>query len=153
MRKLVTLIGRVAFWILWPALYVYMRGSRRTRVLVMHDDEVLVIKHWLGRDFWQLPGGGLHKKEAVLVGAARELLEETGIVAAYADLQYLGAEHAKVAGIPLVQEYVCLTVTVKPQVTMQKIEIRTYAWLHKTDHAVVASRSLMRALDRLQHST
>lgn len=150
MKKLLTLLGRMAFWASWPVLYIYMRGSRRTRVLVVCADEILVVKHWLGRDFWQLPGGGLHKKEDVVVGAARELREETGITVSTTDLRHLGSQQTTVVNIPLIHEYVLLQVGAKPTVTMQKLEIRNYTWLHVEDRAVLASRSLVSALAYLK---
>ena len=42
------------------------------------DGRVLLIRQSYGRQTWQFPGGGLHKKEAPEDGARRELREETG---------------------------------------------------------------------------
>src|SRR5688572_27485111 len=75
-----TALGRVGFWVSLPALYIYLRPSRRTRVLVHSEGKVLVVKPWLGSGKWILPGGGLHRHEDSSVGAARELREETGII-------------------------------------------------------------------------
>lgn len=40
-------------------------------------DDVLVVKE-SGRDFWDLPGGGMEHGESVRAAAARELKEEVG---------------------------------------------------------------------------
>lgn len=85
------LIGRAAFWLAWPLLYVYFYSSRRTRVLVVAGDEVLLVKPWLASGRWSLPGGGLHRHEDPRAGAVRELYEETGIEVAQGDLRELSA--------------------------------------------------------------
>ena len=72
-------MGRVAFWLSWPALFAYLPFTTRTRVLVVADQEVLVTKGWLGSGKWVLPGGGLHRRELPLAGVLRELAEETGM--------------------------------------------------------------------------
>jgi 8-oxo-dGTP pyrophosphatase MutT (NUDIX family) len=82
--------GRLAFWASWPALAFYLRGSRRTRVLVVQGEKVLVTKAWLGDGRWLLPGGGLHRGEVALDGVRRELREETGLVLPPATFQYKG---------------------------------------------------------------
>lgn len=74
------LIGRIAFWLSWPALWVYLRGSRRARVIVITGDKVLLVKLWLSAGSWILPGGGIHRGENHLAAAVREVREETGVV-------------------------------------------------------------------------
>lgn len=77
--KLWSLMGRVAFWLGWPALWLQLRGSQRTRVVITADKQVVLVKGWLGTGQWSLPGGGVHKGEAPLTGAIREVQEETGL--------------------------------------------------------------------------
>lgn len=71
--------GNIAFWICWPLLYVYLLRGKRTRLLLVADGKVLVVKGWLGSGKWILPGGGLHWHEDPLGGVLRELREEAGI--------------------------------------------------------------------------
>jgi ADP-ribose pyrophosphatase YjhB (NUDIX family) len=56
-----------------------LRGSKRTRLLVVSGNSIIVTKRWLGEGKWSLPGGGLHREEESLDGALRELHEETGL--------------------------------------------------------------------------
>ncbi len=79
MKKLWVKFGVAAFWLSWPLLFIYLFRSRRTRILVVSGNKVLVLKNWLSNGGWILPGGGLHGGEEPRAGAARELLEETGI--------------------------------------------------------------------------
>ena len=79
MKKLWALSGRIAFWCTWPALWLYLRSSTRTRVIVHAEGKILVHKKWLGNGGWALPGGGLHGGEDSRLGAVRETYEEAGI--------------------------------------------------------------------------
>ena len=71
--------GVALYWLTWPGLWLYLRSSQRTRVLVVCDNQVLLVKTWLGDGKWSLPGGGLHKREDPRQGGRRELLEETSL--------------------------------------------------------------------------
>lgn len=90
MKKLLGIMGVIAFWLAWPLLWVYFRRGLRTRVIVEHDGYVLVVKTWLGTGKWILPGGGLHRNEKPGAGAVRELQEETGLQLNIKQLQSLG---------------------------------------------------------------
>ena len=81
MKTLWQNIGIVAFWALLPALHIYLRIGRRTRVAVTHDKHLLVVKPWLGNGKWSLPGGGVHRSENPTQAVKRELFEETGVKA------------------------------------------------------------------------
>lgn len=74
------LLGTVLFWLTWPLIYLYSTVTGpRTRLLLVFDDEVLLVKNWLGSGGWSLPGGGLHRGEQPSVGVLRELKEELGV--------------------------------------------------------------------------
>lgn len=63
--------------------------SRRTRVLVMCNGEVLLAKSWLGNGQWHLLGGGLKRGENPAQGACRELHEEIGLHVEPTDLTFI----------------------------------------------------------------
>lgn len=71
--------GKALFWVGWPLLFIYLRFSKRTRVLIRSGEDLLVVKGWLGSGGWSFPGGGLHRREDPLIGAVREVFEEVGI--------------------------------------------------------------------------
>lgn len=80
MKRLLLALGRCAYWAAWPVFFVYLQFSYgRTRVVVHRGDKILVVKQWVGTGKWQLPGGGMHKNEPVVLSALRELREETGL--------------------------------------------------------------------------
>lgn len=81
--------SQIAQSILGPlyAAAVFVRNSwwrvRRpllvgVRVLVVHNNQVLLVRHRSGTRPWSLPGGGVERGEQLAAAAARECAEETG---------------------------------------------------------------------------
>lgn len=129
MKTVAALLGWLAFWILWPVLFLYIRGSRRSRVIIVHDNSVLVVKGWIGRNIWQLPGGGLHKHEDSLQGGAREVQEELGVQIAPGSLRRLENIVHSMTGIAYTAEYSFVCMTNKPAIKHEWYEIRDSMWL------------------------
>ena len=73
------LIGRLAFAIILPAFRLYLKKTQRAYVIIRVDGQILLSKNWIGRQKWQLPGGGIDKNESPEQAAIRELKEEAGI--------------------------------------------------------------------------
>lgn len=90
MRHMAYIIGRVGYWLAWPAHYVYLRRSTRTRILLVHGSRVLVVRNWLSDGKWGLPGGGVHRGEPLVQAALRELQEEVGITVSPQALRHAG---------------------------------------------------------------
>lgn len=139
MKRAATLFGRISFWLTWPALYMHMNGSRRTRVAILCDNHILVVKQWLGRDRWSLVGGGLRKNEEPLQGAMREVAEEVGLQLKPEQLQYLGPLYRRSSGILYRGEYFVVYYKQRPELRLQAHEIRESAWL---DLATVTTEQL-----------
>lgn len=58
---------------------VFLRGSVRTRVAIVHKGKVLLVKYRISSGLWKLPDGGVDKGETVKECASRELNEELGL--------------------------------------------------------------------------
>jgi len=90
MNRLWVVLGRAAYVVVRPLMYLYLKDSQRTRIIVRTDDKILLLKDWLGDGSWKFPGGGVHKNEEVVHAACRELHEETGINLAAQQLKEAG---------------------------------------------------------------
>jgi 8-oxo-dGTP pyrophosphatase MutT (NUDIX family) len=70
-----------------------MQVRRFVGVIAVHDDRIVLVRErhesW-GGDFWNIPSGMLESHETPVVGAVRELAEETGLVAAPDGLHLVG---------------------------------------------------------------
>jgi 8-oxo-dGTP pyrophosphatase MutT (NUDIX family) len=130
MRRLWEIIGKIMFWLSWPALFIYMFFSKRTRILVVNGNDVLLVKGWLGAGSWGLPGGGLHYAESPAMGAARELKEETGIEVKATDLQLLISGRTKnEQGLQYYRYAYVLILDKRPTISRQKMELIHLQWM------------------------
>lgn len=113
-------IGRIAFWVCWPLLRVYLRIGRRTRVLILAEGDVLVVKGWFGSGDWQLPGGGVHRGEDPQAAAIREVAEETGIQLPAKKLTWLYFAKTRQRGLVFTYDCYVAKLPKKPKITRQK---------------------------------
>jgi 8-oxo-dGTP pyrophosphatase MutT (NUDIX family) len=122
-------IGVFGFYLAWPAFYVYLRRSERTRIVVVWQGQVLAIKNWLSDARWSLPGGGLHAGEDSSVGAARELFEETGIRVSPAMLEKLGSGTYRLHGLSYPFQSFVVRLETEPTVRRQWFEVSKTSWM------------------------
>jgi len=132
MNRLWILIGQSLGYGLWIPIWLAIRFTTRTRVLVIHGDEVLVLRGWLSTGAWGLPGGGQHRGEEPAQAAARELQEETGISVRHSDLKPLGQFRQTKGHAHKFSGFV-LAVKAKPRVQLQKSEITGFTWVRPAD--------------------
>lgn len=75
------LVGTAGFYLLWPVWFVYFRlNPIRTRALIISEGEVVLVKGWLGKNDWNLPGGGVKKGESFENALKREIKEEVDLI-------------------------------------------------------------------------
>ena len=131
MNKIWLLTGRVAFWLAWPALWLYLRHGERSRLLITNGQgELLVVKGWLSANGkWDLPGGGLHAGEVAAVGACRELREETGLVLEPSQLVDLGGQRVRSKGFKADMRFFGARIKGRPDLRRQPFEIVDVSWV------------------------
>lgn len=128
MNKAYKFVGLIAYWFAWPGLYLVLKGSRRTRVVIVCENEVLVVKGWLGDGKWSLPGGGVKPGEMDEVAAKREVMEETGYNIQQR-LISLGESLNSKHKINFTIVKFGLKVDTKPNLIRQKFEIAELSWI------------------------
>lgn len=126
--SLYALMGRIAYWVVWPGSWLLLRGSKRARLLLVHDDEILVVNNWLSIGKWNLPGGGVHRGEDPKLGLLRELTEETGIVLQVQDVRHLATEPYRTRGFSYSCAYFTASVSKRAATRRQKLEITAIDW-------------------------
>jgi 8-oxo-dGTP diphosphatase len=123
---------RLWFWILWPGLFVYLRGSHRSRILIVCDDQVLVVKDrskvWFDEDRFGIPGGGIRASETAEHGAVRELAEELGLTVEASQLKALGEGRIGERGLSYYAHFFLLTLPLSTELHLQTSEIAEACW-------------------------
>lgn len=117
------LLGKILYVACYPGLFVVLNGSRRTRLIVLHNNQVVLVRPFLGMGEYLLPGGGIHRRETPQASAVRELREETGICIDESELQHLQDTRVKTRGISI--RVVVFTVHLEhmPQTRSKGLEI------------------------------
>lgn len=122
-------IGRVVFYLAWPFWLVYFRVSNnRTRVVIIYENQVLLVKSWLGSGKWGLPGGGVKLREDIKQGAIREVNEETGVDISGYSLQELGTYEARARGFSYTLHMFLVQVPKRYKLKKQRLEISDATW-------------------------
>jgi 8-oxo-dGTP diphosphatase len=130
MKHIGLIIGRVVFWLAWPAFQIYYRrGYGRTRVLLQSGGDMLVLKGWINDGMFIVPGGGLHKGEDPLVGAVRETFEETGLRIAPETMHYLGQATYRKAGLRFTYHMFVAPADAAVALKRQRHEVADIRWI------------------------
>jgi 8-oxo-dGTP pyrophosphatase MutT (NUDIX family) len=122
-------LGTLCFWLTWPGIWLLVRRTTRTRLLLRVGDEILVTRTWLSDGRWSLPGGGLHRGETPLDGVIRETREETGIILTPEDIRPLTTAAFRYHGLSFQCHYFAAEMATKPDLKLQKFEISGSRWV------------------------
>lgn len=135
MKKLWKHLGTAAFWLGWLGIYAYLRFGKRTKLLVRHKDQVLLVKNWLGPDEWSLPGGGIRLGEEPLEAALRELREETEIQLTSSDLKLVSKSLLKTHGLKFISYVYEANLPKLPKTSAHGMDITEAAWFNRQELA------------------
>lgn len=91
-------LGQLIYGTLRPGFRI-LPVSRRVRCLLIHEGKMLLVKNWLGRRQWTLPGGGIHSTETASVASQREMREELGLELQPHQIHHLGGWQESVDGM------------------------------------------------------
>ena len=90
MKSLYVKIGIILYVIGLPLWRAILKGSDRCYVALIYDKKVILVKNWMARDTWRLPGGGVKGNETYEQAVVREVKEELRIVLNPSKLVLLG---------------------------------------------------------------
>ncbi len=134
MKRLARHIGIAAYWGGWPLLWLMLRRSRRSRVIIISaDNNLLLEKGWLGSGEWILPGGGLHRREDERAGAVREIYEETGIQVPATELQEIVRGRVSEYGLGFNCVLFAVQLPDEPVAKPQQLELSDVVWMPLDD--------------------
>ncbi|HTB49010.1 MAG TPA: NUDIX hydrolase [Verrucomicrobiae bacterium] len=133
MKRLWQRAGTATFWLAWPGLWLYLRWSRRARVLVVCEDRVLLVKGWLSDGSWELPGGGRQPGETSLRAVRRELREETGIDLPDKTFALHGASTFRSHGLSFRYDLFIAKVTECFPIRQRPLEISQAGWFNHSE--------------------
>lgn len=121
--------GRAVYWLAWPGLFVYLRLGTRTRVIVVAENHLLLVRGWMSDGRWGLPGGGLHRGEEPSEGVVRETAEETGVQLQPDQLQPLTGEWCTDNGLSYRCHFFIARLDGQSQLHAQRGEIVAAEWV------------------------
>lgn len=127
--KLWRWLGRAAYWLAWPALFVYLRLTTRTRVVMVAENHLVLVRGWMSDGRWGLPGGGLHRGEQSIEGVVREAAEEIGVQLRPGQLQPLASEQCTDNGLSYRCHFFAVRLEQRPELHAQRGEITAAEWV------------------------
>jgi 8-oxo-dGTP pyrophosphatase MutT (NUDIX family) len=119
MKTTPKMFNKIAFIMGWPILFLLLRWSHRSRVLIIYDAKVLLVKGWLG----------IRKNETPKQSAAREVKEEVGIHLSLKQLQSIGEGTHYYRGLKYHYYKYVAVLNKQPDISGKSHEIIEATWL------------------------
>lgn len=122
-------LGRIAYWLAWPVWPIYFKiWDRRSRVLIFHDNKLLLVNLVVGDGSWHCAGGGAKLKESIEDSAVREVKEEVGITIKVQDLEPVATLKHKHHSYSFDAVFFVFHLNKKPSVKIGRGEIAEARW-------------------------
>jgi len=121
-------LGRQAYKLVLPIMRILIRRTERVYVVIKHDGQVLLAKNWLGRQDWQLPGGGKRAYETPYQTAVREVKEEIGISLRREDIKPVKDGRWRTDGMDFKYSIVSVRLESKPEISLRSWEVIDSLW-------------------------
>lgn len=141
------IIGRWVYRLGLPQIRRLLTGTRRVRVLTEAEGEILLVKNWISRQWWTLPGGGMKIDESPASTAQRELLEELALNAKATDFKLITNFEYEEDGVIWQAFILYLPLNVKPKLKPRRWELTDLAWFKPEQLPENRSLVVERALD------
>lgn len=93
-KRLYAKITRLVSLLARPVTNSILHNSKRVRVLVIADNQILLQRTSIGHQKWGLPGGGVARRETPAEAAIREVTEEVGLHLSPKNIKFLGERFA-----------------------------------------------------------
>lgn len=120
--------GHILFPLMLPLMRPILNRTDRVYVAIVYDKKLLLVKNWLARDTWRLPGGGRSKTESEIRAAAREIKEELHVVVAESRLEKIINTRAKTDGLKYAQTIYLYQIGIFPKILPDSYEIVAHDW-------------------------
>lgn len=129
-RTLYAWLGRLAYWLSLPALFLVSLSARpRVRVILANElGQILLVRNWYGRQRWCLPGGGVKKHEPPVEAARRELREELSLDLSGQELRPLGAIERYDKATPFTANIFIIELSSETVIFRHPLELIDHRW-------------------------
>ena len=124
-------IGRFLFIVALPIIRIIIKRTQRAYVAIIYNGNLLIVKNWLARNTWRLPGGGVQRNESPQECIVREAKEELGISLDINKVILLheGVNTTDRLGFVYAHYYyICES---EPQLKTNRFEINTHMWTNE----------------------
>jgi 8-oxo-dGTP pyrophosphatase MutT (NUDIX family) len=128
-RGIYSSAGVLAYRLGLPVMRLLIKRTERVYVMIEYDKQVLLIKNWLGRQGWQLPGGGRRPDETARQAGVREIKEELGIRLAPSELKLIKKGLWQTDGLGFRYSVLKIKLAEKPVLRLRSWEIVQASWV------------------------
>ncbi len=123
-------LGKIIYVILFPYAFIHGHLTRRPRVraLIHYNNQVLLVKNWIGLQEWTLPGGGVKYRESSTEAVRREVKEEVGLTVAEDPKKVCKTKSTETTTSFMIELF-NVELTSQPTVSIDGLEIIDYRWV------------------------